>query len=431
MPFPGLSQIDIPSDTIINYMVQNSKGKIPALTHSGAANSKYFEKFPVRPFSQPQIDTFPLKPEEDFDRKALLAALNAYISQKMAAKDLDGSSSVSRTKESTPYTSRLKLKFPQIDHLDGMVSKENTGDFDMKSPFPRRPVYGLVPSSVQSDLRVPLTPVDEILIQDVLRDLKKHHVDVDKLSPLELDEMADIIADAIQGVDTDEEKKNAAGKVEGEKTEKGMDAEGKDDYEMGLMSEGYHMQDERAQDENTRIKEEGNHLNTEQFDFVNENMATSPKETFPKDPFKIERKKSEDLDLSLSSSEEVKTGIENVKSKTFSRELVAQKKAGSEPSSKERTELHQWIMNTLIQNENTYEETEEKMGEDLQLDAKSSKEEEYGYIVTEKDSLSEEKGLELIKEVAGLLKLQMTAFADIKRRTHMGSAPVQCLWPED
>lgn len=54
--------------------------------------------------------------------------------------------------------------------------------------------------------------------------------------------MADIIADAIQAVDVDEEKKNAAGKVGGEAEEKRVDAEGKDDYEMGLMSAGYPLQ---------------------------------------------------------------------------------------------------------------------------------------------------------------------------------------------
>ncbi|XP_053265466.1 receptor-type tyrosine-protein phosphatase N2 isoform X2 [Podarcis raffonei] len=404
---------NIPPDTIINYMVQNSKGKAPALTHSPAAHSKYTENIPVRTFSQPQRDKFPLKPDDGFDRKALLAALNAYISQKVAAKNLDGSAPVSRTKVSPPYTSRLKL--PQADHLDGTMLKEKPGDIEMRPPFIRRPGSGLVPGSVQSDTKAPLTPVDEIFIQDVLRDLKKHHVDVDKLSPLELDEMADIIADAIQAVDVDEEKKNAAGKVGGEAEEKRVDAEGKDDYEMGLMSAGYPLQDEGAQNEDARTKNEENHLSKKLLDFLNEDIAAENllREPMSKESFKTEMKKSEDLDLSSSSSEEVKVGVENVKSETFSRELIAEKKAESEPNSQELTELHHWIKNTLIQDKTVYEETQNKLGEGLQLDAKPSKEDEYGYIVTEKDPLSEEKGLELIKQVAAQLKLQMTAFADI------------------
>ncbi|CAI5789049.1 Hypothetical predicted protein [Podarcis lilfordi] len=294
--------------------------------------------------------------------------------------------------------------------------KEKPGDIEMRPPFIRRPGSGLVPGSVQSDTKAPLTPVDEIFIQDVLRDLKKHHVDVDKLSPLELDEMADIIADAIQAVDVDEEKKNAAGKVGGEAEEKRVDAEGKDDYEMGLMSAGYPLQDEGAQNEDARTKNEENHLSKNLLDFLNEDIATENllREPMSKESFKSEMKKSEDLDLSSSSSEEVKVGVENVKSETFSRELIAEKKAESEPNSQELTELHHWIKNTLIQDKTVYEETKKKMGEGLQLDAKPSKEDEYGYIVTEKDPLSEEKGLELIKQVAAQLKLQMTAFADIK-----------------
>lgn len=104
----------------------------------------------------------------------------------------------------------------------------------------------------------------------------------------------------------------------------------------------------------------------------------------PKESFKTEMKKSEDSDLS-SSSEEMKAGVENVKSETFSRELIAEKKAESEPKSKEMTELQHWIKNTLIQDESTYEETQKKFGEGLQLDAQSSEDEEYGYIVTEKE----------------------------------------------
>ncbi|XP_066483620.1 receptor-type tyrosine-protein phosphatase N2 [Tiliqua scincoides] len=394
---------NLPPDSRINYMIQDSKGKPSSLTHSTATLSKYTDNLPARTFSQTQPDKFPLKPEE-FDRKALLSALNAYITQKVATKNLDGSS---RTKESSPYTSRLKP--PQIDYLDGTLSKEKPGNFEMSPPFLQRLGSGLVPGSAQSDQGGPLTPVDEIFIQDVLRNLKKHHVDVDKLNPLELDEMADIIADAIQAVDAEEEKKNAIGKVEGDRAEKRVNAERTDDYEMGLMDESYQVQDPRAQKEDVRADVEGNDLNAERLDFLHWNMAT---ENLPKESFKTEMKKSEDSDLS-SSSEEMKVGVENVKSETFSRELIAEKKAEPEPKSKEMTELHHWIKNTLIQDESTYEETQKKIAEGLQLDAKSSEDEEYGYIVTEKDPLSEEKGLELIKEVAGLQKLQMTAFADI------------------
>lgn len=135
-------------------MVQDSKGKTSALTHS-----KYTGNLPLRTFSQSQTEKLSQKPEEEFDRKALLAALNAYIAQKVAMKNSGGRSSVSRSKVTSPYTNRLKPL--QSDHLDGTLAKEKTGDFEMKPSFPRRPgAGGLVPGSTQNDLRIPLTAVD-------------------------------------------------------------------------------------------------------------------------------------------------------------------------------------------------------------------------------------------------------------------------------
>uniref|UniRef100_A0A8C3RUK5 Reverse transcriptase domain-containing protein n=1 Tax=Chelydra serpentina TaxID=8475 RepID=A0A8C3RUK5_CHESE len=137
------------------------------------------------------------------------------------------------------------------------------------------------------------------------------------------------------------------------------------------------------------------------------------KNFFTSRSFKTETKKSEDSDSSSSSEEEMKVGVENVKSETFSRELATEKNTESEPDSKELTEIHYWIKNSLMQDESAYEEPQKKMGEGLQLEVKSSEEEEYGYIVTEKDPLNVEKGLELIKDVADLLKLQMSDFDDV------------------
>ncbi|XP_029140109.1 receptor-type tyrosine-protein phosphatase N2 [Protobothrops mucrosquamatus] len=402
---------NIPPRTMINYMMQNSNGKTPGMTYTVPVHSKYIENIPARTFSKSQMDTFQLKPEEQLDRNDLLMTLNAYITQKLSAKNLDGRSSVSRTKETSPYGNRAKPL--HNDQFDGIMSKEKLGSFEMKPQFLQRPVSGLVSGSTKNDLKLSLSPIDEIFIQDVLRDLRKHRVDVDKLSPLELDKMADIIAEAVQIVDTNEEKSNATGKVEGERTATGVDGEGEYNYEMG-GNEGFHVRDKGAWNIAAEIKKEEDHLDSKVPDFLSKNMVPEnlPRSYFSKEPFKTEMKKSDDLDLS-SSSEEVKVGIENVKSETFSRELTAQKKAESEPISKELSELHHWIKNMWLQDESVYEAAQGKIGEGLKLDAKSSKVEEYGYIMTEKDPLSEEKGLDLIKEVAGFLNLQMTAFADI------------------
>lgn len=143
---------------MINYMMQNSKGKTPAMSYSVPVHSKYIENIPARTFSKSQMDTFQLKPEEQLDRKDLLMTLNAYITQKLSAKTLDGHSSVSRTKETSPYDNRVKPL--HIDQFDGIISKEKLGGFEMKPQFLQRPVSELVSGSTQNDLKLSLTPID-------------------------------------------------------------------------------------------------------------------------------------------------------------------------------------------------------------------------------------------------------------------------------
>ncbi|XP_067398800.1 receptor-type tyrosine-protein phosphatase N2-like isoform X2 [Emydura macquarii macquarii] len=230
--------------------------------------------------------------------------------------------------------------------------------------------------------------------------------------------MANIIADAIQVVDVEEEKQNGAGKFEEERAEaemKEVDAQGGADYETGLTDANVNVQDNGGHEEDARADKKENSLDVKPVNFQNENALTEnlPDEPVPEESFKTETKKSEDSDSSSSSSEEMKVGVENVKSETFSRELTAEKKTESEPDSKDLTEIHYWIKNSLMQDESANEEPQKKMGEGLQLEVMSSEEENYGYIVTEKDPLTVEKGLELIKDVADLLKLQMSAFDDV------------------
>ncbi|XP_019363492.1 PREDICTED: receptor-type tyrosine-protein phosphatase N2 [Gavialis gangeticus] len=403
----------IQPDRVTYYMVQKTKEKAPFLTHAATPHQTYAENPPGRAFSQPQPDLFPPESEAEFDRKTVIAALDEYITQKMAAQNND-QSTVGRTKGPSLYADRFH---PSHSHgFDGTLATEEAEDFSMKQPLRLRPGAGEQGSNSerlsykfafpQGNPKDPLSAVDETFIQDVLKDLKKHKVNVDNLSPLELDEIADIITDAIQVADVEKEKENGVGKVEGARTEakvKEVDAQGgtRKDANVSIQDNEVHEGDSRTNKKDNRAK---------LLDFLNENTLT---ENLPEESFKKKTKKSEDPDSSSSSSEEVKAGVENVKSETFSRELTPEKKAESEPDSKELTEIHYWIKNALMQDKSSSEEPLKQKGEGLQLEVKSSEEEEYGYIVTEKDRLSVEKGLELIKDVADLLKLQMSAFDDI------------------
>lgn len=117
--------------------------------------------------------------------------------------------------------------------------------------------------------------------------------------------------------------------------------------------------------------------------FLNENALAEKmhKDLIPEEPTKTETKKSEETDPS--SSEEANAGVENVKSETFSRELTTAK--NSESDSKDPSQTSNWIKNTLMQEGNSYEKPQKTTGQGLQLEVKSSQEEDYGYIVTVKE----------------------------------------------
>nr|XP_013808033.1 PREDICTED: receptor-type tyrosine-protein phosphatase N2 [Apteryx mantelli mantelli] len=401
-------------------MRQKPKESAPALAHASTAHQQHAENLHGRTFSQLSPDKLPPESEMELDQKNLIAALHTYITQNLSAQSYD-KRPPSRTKGSHVYADRL---YPsQVSHFDGTFTKGKAEDFEMKKQLQPRPAPGVLglsseilnqKSSSQDKPKDPLSAVDETLIKDVLKDLEKHRVNVENLSSLELDEIADTIADAIQAVDIQEEREEGAGKTREDKTEGEMKkggAQGTAEVQTGLMENSVNIADNGVREASARTDKEEN--TAKLVNFLNENALPEnmPKELIPEESTKTETKKSEDTDSPSSSSEEINAGVENVKSETFSRELTAAK--DTESDSKEPSETHYWIQNALMKDENPYEELQKKTGHDLQLEVKSSKEKDYGYIVTAKDPLSVEKGLELIKEVADLLKLQMSAFDDV------------------
>ncbi|XP_064361821.1 receptor-type tyrosine-protein phosphatase N2 isoform X2 [Dromaius novaehollandiae] len=407
------------NDPIRYYMRQKPKESPPALAHAATSHQQHTESLPGRSFSQPPPDKLLPESEMELDQKTLIAALHTYIMQNLSAQSSD-KSPPSRTKGSHVYADRL---YPsQVSHFDGTFTKGKAEDFEMKKFLQPRPAPGVLgPSSEmlnqkssQDKPKDHLSAVDETLIKDVLKDLEKHRVNVENLSSLELDEIADTIADAIQAVDIQEEREKGAEKTREDKMKGEMkkgDAQGRAEAQTGLMENSVNIADNGVREASAGTDKEEN--TAKLVNFLNENALPEnmPKELRPEESTKTETKKSEDTDSPSSSSEEINAGVENVKSETFSRELTAAK--NTESDSKELSETHYWIQNALMKDENPYEEPQKKMGHDLQLEVKSSKEKDYGYIVTAKDPLSVEKGLELIKEVADLLKLQMSAFDDV------------------
>ncbi|KAM7124393.1 receptor-type tyrosine-protein phosphatase N2 [Ciconia maguari] len=405
------------NDPIRYYMMQKTNERAPPSAHASTSHQQHAENLRGRTFSQPQPDKFSPESQMGLDQKTLMAALHTYITQNLSAQSNDKNSH-SRTKGSHTYADRFYSS--QVSPFDGTFAKGKAEDFKMKlfQPRPASGVLGPTPemlnhqSASQDDPKDPLSVVDETLIKDVLKDLEEHQVNVENLSSTELDEIADTIANAIQTAGIQEEMEEGAGKTREDKTEaeiKKGGAQGRAEIQTGLMESSVNIPDNGVHEASARTDKEEN--TAKLVNFLNENVLPEnmPKDLIPEESTKTETKKSEDTDSS--SSEEINAGVENVKSETFSRELTAAK--NSESDSKNPSETSYWIKNALMQDGNSYEELQKNMGQGLQLEVKSSEEKEYGYIVTVKDPLSVEKGLELIKKVADLLKLQMSVFDDV------------------
>ncbi|XP_065522864.1 receptor-type tyrosine-protein phosphatase N2 isoform X3 [Lathamus discolor] len=405
------------NDPIRYYMMQKSKERATPLSHASTTHRQHADNLHGRASNSHQPDKFSPESEMELDQKTLMAALHTYITQNLSAQSNDKSSH-GRTKGSQIYAD--KFYSSQVSPFDGTFAKGKAEDLKMKKLIQPRPASEVsVPapemlnhkSASMDNPKDPLSVVDETLIKDVLKDLEKHQVNVENLSSTELDEIADTIANAIQTVDIQEETEEGAGKTKENKTEAQMktgDAQGRAEVQTGLMENSVNIPDNGVREATARTDKE----NTSRLvNFLNENALPEniPEDLTPEKSAKTETKKSEDT--GSSSSEEINAGVEDVKSETFTRELTAAK--NSQSDFKDPNETRYWIKDSLMQDGNSHEKPQNNMGQGLQLEVKSSEEKEYGYIVTVKDPLSVEKGLELIKEVADILKLQMSAFDDV------------------
>ncbi|KAM9077142.1 receptor-type tyrosine-protein phosphatase N2 [Megaptera novaeangliae] len=126
--------------------------------------------------------------------------------------------------------------------------------------------------------------------------------------------------------------------------------------------------------------------------------------------FKTEIKKSEEPEASPS-SEEDRFGVENIKSQTYSKELL-QRPPHPEPGPSRlgASQLQAPVAPQEDQRPGAGARRPPSQG--LRLEVQPPQE-EYGYIVTENDPLSPEKGTEVLEDVARLLDMPAGVFSDI------------------
>ncbi|XP_069067261.1 receptor-type tyrosine-protein phosphatase N2 isoform X2 [Pleurodeles waltl] len=403
------AQDNISPNRFIDFVRPEPQGKAPSLVFRPVPLQKYPESVQSKTFSKPAPEKAPTPSKAEDDRKSLIEALKAYLSQKTTAQNLDTQNQNNWAKVSYPYPHRFRPS--QINSFDGA---QKPGSRVLSRPNMGVLIYK--PNSRQGLPKDPLSAVDETFIENVVKELGKRKVNIDHLSPKELDELADVIADTLQVVDA---KEGGTGNVQAGRSEQDMKRvlspalqENEEDYTASEKIE------EHGPKADTAGEDKMKGVDPKLIDFLNEHSATETpltEEILPEMPYNGEFKKSEDSYYSSSEEddEEQDVGIEKVKSQTFTRELTAKKKTGSESGSKELNNLQQWVQETMKEDGRTHEEPQQSMGGELLLEVKSSDTDQYGYILTQTESLKGEKGLELIEDVADILKLQMSDFSDV------------------
>ncbi|XP_007950762.1 receptor-type tyrosine-protein phosphatase N2 [Orycteropus afer afer] len=355
-------------ESVLTNVAQTSKGSSSALTYPPISRGNYPEDLPLRTLGPFQPDELSPKVDSSLDTQNLIAALSAYGAQRPAPPEEDDLGVL--------YLLQARLRALRPVSAPTALQKWPSALDDSKETF---------------------STGDEALIQNLLKDLRKHQVNVDNLGLLELDEMAKVIANAMQGGDTKENQEST-----------GREAEGKPGEQADSSKAAFYENDKKGPDDD-KIYEEVKRLNVKLGDLLKEHKPQKLPEAFSlAKSLKTDIKKSEDPE----SSEEENVGIENVKSQTYFKELF-DKKPNSEPSVDRLGDYQNWNPGALKQDESLQVESQQRPGMGLQLEVKSSDEEEYGYIVTENDPLSLEKGKKLIEDTAHLLKVPISTFADI------------------
>ncbi|OCT73875.1 receptor-type tyrosine-protein phosphatase N2 isoform X2 [Xenopus laevis] len=410
---PLIMNDHVKSDWFIDRIFQKSKGKMPTLPYSP-------KDLPSNTLTQPLPGKIPK--ELDQEKKSLLIALKAYLAQKAMEHNSNKVNPNGRAKVSSSTSNRY-LSIPQMNLLDGVLPKDDKGDgFKIKS-FLQKPRSRLLlkpnlgpmiykSSSRLEDPKDPLSAVDETFIQNVVKQLGKHKLNVDNLSPKELDELADVIADTLQFVDGE---KPSSRKLEGERAEHDInptEPQGSQENKDREINSMFQDQETNERDSQYEMKVEGT---GPKDGYLPDLTVNSPKKEFiSEEPISSELRRFGDINYNSDEDEDEKYGIENVKSETYTRELTAQKKSANDIDSREFIQGQQWVEESLAQDEKSYVEEPKKVYvEGLQLQVKSSSSDRYGYIVTQKNPLTVEKGLELLNEVVLILKHQMNVFSDV------------------
>ncbi|KAM9790026.1 solute carrier organic anion transporter family member 5A1b [Neosynchiropus ocellatus] len=259
----------------------------------------------------------------------------------------------------------------------------------------------------------PLTYVDERFIQNVLKNVGRQHLDLDTLTPHDVDQLSRLITDALQVVDRDQESTGAQFRPgprdlgEQDRPQEGhRDAvEGTEEAPTVLQQQSAESPEapkERSPDSgalDVSVKPGSGSLFTKLLAYLDNAPFTTPS--------------SPQMDRVTSAVRQV--GLENVQSRTSAASARVQKKDATQ-SVEEVSEVEGWIKEVapppaLLLNTQLHKKTLHVP--ELQLDVKKADDDVFGYVITDTDRLQTDEGLNLMKILAGMSKIHMTDFSQL------------------
>nr|XP_023660644.1 receptor-type tyrosine-protein phosphatase N2 [Paramormyrops kingsleyae] len=263
---------------------------------------------------------------------------------------------------------------------------------------PQRPKTDkLLFKSGSRQTKEPLTKVDEEFIQKVVTQLGRHSVDVDALSGRQLEELADSIADTLQVVDSE-----AAGGARLRGAQREMK---RDPVPTSSLPEDASLQEQQTEEvEKQNSGDKDPSLVSKLLEYLDQaSYSDTPR-----------RDASEEEGGGQGAAGSHGIGVESVKSRTTQTDIAVEKKEAAPPPARGAA---QTADPAHLGGVPEPQKKDMRFEEELQLDVKSvsmaERRDDYGYIITDTDSLSTDQGLHLMELLARRAGLQMTDILEL------------------
>ncbi|XP_051552771.1 receptor-type tyrosine-protein phosphatase N2-like isoform X2 [Myxocyprinus asiaticus] len=331
--------------------------------------------------------------------------------------------------ELNQYQSDAAQTPPQEDGTDLLMATLQKYLYKNKPPQPdvgnraRADHLFLKDGFTKPSARDSLTPVDESFIRKVLQNIGRHSVDVKSLKAADLDKLSVLIADALQVVEKQAGQRETPRDLETQQQPEDQteDLQYEDQTEDQLPeSDLIDKTPEDSAQTQKEVAEESSSVTQMTFQTI---PPMTEGQTVAEEKRTMDNKDGGFLGkllqyLDKTEPEPVDKGkgvsVETVRSRTTHGEVGMQKKTIEQVE-----ELESWVQAAAIAPssdlvDNPAPRRKNMKVQDLQLDVQTNaKNDVYGYIITDTESLPTDKGLYLMELVARKAKIQMTDFSEL------------------